>query len=232
MRSQTATMNPTTLSMTSRSAFRAPTIFVRASSSQPQPSYPPQKANGRTLPVSTLRELVSLHHTSAGFMHSTAELPIGFDNAFRLTPRPHFERYSDFRRAVEEVQSLHPPGGMENLVEKSTKRVGVSGSDKAVYGGVQRAFKKLPGRDGEPWVSQTTGVKKTDRDLTERQMRVREAIYGTWERGGMGMNKAEPGLDGIFELIEAKGKTVEEYGKEWAKREEEPVKGRSTEDGM
>ncbi|ODN73004.1 hypothetical protein L202_08403 [Cryptococcus amylolentus CBS 6039] len=203
-------MNRTTLS---KALSRTPNLSRPSSST----SYaPPKKSTGRALSASTLRSLVSLHHSSAGFLHSPTELPVGFENAFRHTKPPAFDTYEDFRRSVHATQALHPPGGMENLVEKGT----VLDSSKAgVYTGTQKAFKRLPSAQG--LVSETDGVKSSDRALSERQMRVKEAIYGTWERGGSGMNRAEPALDGVLEYIEAKGKTVGEYAQEWEKRDAE-----------
>ncbi|WVQ77663.1 hypothetical protein IAR50_007351 [Cryptococcus sp. DSM 104548] len=203
-------MNRTTLS---KALSRTPNPSRPSSSS----AYaPPKKATGRALSASTLRDLVSLHHSSASFLHSPTELPAGFENAFRHTKPPVFDTYDSFRRSVHATQALHPPGGMENLVKKGDS---LESSAAGVYVATQKAFKELPSEKG--LVSETDGVKSSDRRLSERQMRVKEAIYGTWERGGLGMNKAEPGLDGVLEYIEAKGKTVGEYAQEWEKRDAE-----------
>ncbi|WVN86591.1 uncharacterized protein L203_101759 [Cryptococcus depauperatus CBS 7841] len=211
-------MSPVNIRRASSSIAKTPMAFSRASSSQAQTFFdPPKKGNGRTLPISTLRSLVSLHHSSAGFLQSPTDLPAGFENAFRYTKPPQFKSYKDFREEVNKLQDLHPPGGMENLVEKPVKNSYRSqGSSKDVYTGVQRAFKAQ--NNGYFVDSLNAGVPKDKRNLTERQIRVREAVYGIWERGGKGMNRTAPGLDGILEYLEAKGKSVREYAKEWENR--------------
>lgn len=54
--------------------------------------------------------------------------------------------------------------------------------------------------------------------FSERELAVREALFGTWERGGVGMKKPEPGLNGVKEYLAAKGVSVKDYAKEWEKR--------------
>jgi hypothetical protein len=58
-------------------------------------------------------------------------------------------------------------------------------------------------------------------DLSERELLVKEALFGTWERGGKGMKDIAPSLEGIYEYIEAKGTTVEELAAEWTGKGED-----------
>lgn len=62
-------------------------------------------------------------------------------------------------------------------------------------------------------------VGKGEGMLTEREKRVREVLFGTWERGGMGMEGSKPGLEGVQEWLKAKGVSVEEYAREWEGRD-------------
>ncbi|WVR05333.1 hypothetical protein IAU60_002347 [Kwoniella sp. DSM 27419] len=238
-------MNPAPLARAARAA-RA----VRSASHQAGPSsaqlQPPARSDGRTLSASTLRSLVSLHHSSAGFLHSTTELATGFDNAFRYTQDPGFHSYFEFANSVQFNQSLHPAGGMENLVEKprSAEARGMHMKGRTVMPAetVQKTFQAVD----QLW-SQTgggsKGFSKRDQFMSDRELRVQEALYGTWERGGVGMDRVEPGLEGVIEYVQAKGKTVAEYAGEWQKRNDGAAGARqrgergeqstqSTEDGM
>ncbi|OCF36391.1 hypothetical protein I317_02000 [Kwoniella heveanensis CBS 569] len=231
---------------------------VRCASSQAGPSssstatssYPPKKSDGRTLPASTLRSLVSLHHTSAGFLQNPQDIAIGFENAFRHTKaEPNFQGYYDFATQVSENQSQHPTGGIENLVEKprSPEARGsvFRGSQSRhinVAETVQPTFKDQTANTEELWSQrgdQSRGFSRRDQFLSERELRVQEALYGTWERGGAGMDRVEPGLEGVLEFVQAKGKSVGDYAKEWERRNEAELDGvngnaksSSTEDGQ
>ncbi|KAK8869542.1 hypothetical protein IAR55_000108 [Kwoniella newhampshirensis] len=223
-------MNPSPLARAARRA--ASTSSAQAGPSKPSSSfYPPTKANGRTLPASTLRSLISLHHSSAGFLHTPQDLPVGFENAFRHTSKPVYLRgFFDFAQSVQFNQSLHPPGGMENLVEKpkSSEARGLDLKGRTILPAetVQRTFKrheKLWSEKGDS----ARGVGRDEQYFSDRELRVQEALYGTWERGGSGMDRVEPGLEGVLDHVEAKGKTVGEYAKEWERRDED-VGGKQT----
>ncbi|WWD16197.1 hypothetical protein CI109_100623 [Kwoniella shandongensis] len=227
-------MNPSPLARAARRA--ASTSPAHAGPSKTSSSYPPKKSNGRTLPASTLRSLISLHHSSAGFLHTPQDLPVGFENAFKHTSKAVYLRgYYDFAQSVQFNQSLHPPGGMENLVEKpkSSEARGLDLKGRTILPAetVQRTFKrheKLWSEKGDS----ARGVGRDEQYLSDRELRVQEALYGTWERGGSGMDRVEPGLEGVLDYVEAKGKTVSEYAKEWENRDEEVVgrKARSAEE--
>ncbi|WRT67399.1 uncharacterized protein IL334_004370 [Kwoniella shivajii] len=222
--------------MNSSSVRQAASRSTRSLSSKAGPSsstYPPKKSNGRTLPSSTLRSLISLHHSSAGFLHDPSELNVGFDNTFRHTKgEPFFRGYYDFTSSITFNQSLHPPGGMENLVEKpkSSEARGMDLKGRTILPAenVQKTFKKVE----ELWSQRVTNNRKDEQFLSDRELRVQEALYGTWERGGTGMEKTEPSLEGVLEFVEAKGKSISEYASEWEKRDELTKKEDGTEDGL
>ncbi|WVQ78626.1 hypothetical protein IAT38_000712 [Cryptococcus sp. DSM 104549] len=220
-------MRPTPLArLASSAARRSAQTFASTptpeagSSSSSQPAAP-----GRTLPVSTLRSLVALHHTSAGFLHAPADLSVGFENTFRRSGRMGLRSYREWAHTVMDGAERRPAGGTENLVDKLHES---SGAD--LPSTVQKTFKKML-RTG--WVGeQGDGVAKLDQTLTDRELRIQEALYGTWERGGLGMRRVEPGLDGVLEYLEAKGKTVKEYAEEWASRDEQGLGARVEEKGL
>ncbi|WWD01103.1 hypothetical protein V866_008041 [Kwoniella sp. B9012] len=215
-----------------------PTTSLRqAARSIPSSSYPPTKSTGRQLSSQTLRSLISLHHSSAGFMHNPqVDLPVGFDNTFRYTrDEPKYKRYGEFSSTTSYNASLTPPGGLESLVEKprSAEARGLEFRkgrnnylDLDTAKNVGLTFKKVY----DIWSDRGSG--SDTQHLTERELRVQEALYGTWERGSQGMNsRIQPSLDGILEFVEAKGKTVGEYAEEWKVRDREG-REKSTEDGQ
>ncbi|WVQ98985.1 hypothetical protein IAU59_006117 [Kwoniella sp. CBS 9459] len=252
-------MNTAPIARVGRSAvsrLAIPSSSVRCASSQAGPSstsstpsseYPPKKSDGRTLPASTLRSLVSLHHSSAGFLQNSQDIAVGFENAFRrTTDEPIFQGYHDFASQVSESESQHPTGGIENLVEKA-RSPEARGS---VFRGSQSRHIKLADTVQSTFKAQSTGEElwsqrgdqsrgfnKRDQFLSERELRVQEALYGTWERGGAGLDRVEPGLEGVLEFVQAKNKSVGEYAKEWERRNEvdggADASGKaSTEDGQ
>ncbi|WVF71924.1 hypothetical protein IAT40_006734 [Kwoniella sp. CBS 6097] len=243
-------MNTVPITRVSRSTVSRLSSAVRCASSQAgpsstSPSYPPKKSDGRTLPASTLRSLVSLHHSSAGFLQNPQDIAVGFENAFQHTSlEPIFKGYHEFATQVSENQSQHPTGGIENLVEKARSpeargSVFRGSQSKAIKvpETVQSTFKDQFAEGEELWSQrgdQSRGFSKRDQFLSERELRVQEALYGTWERGGAGMDRIEPGLEGVLEFVEAKGKSVSEYAREWEKRNHDVDSNRktSTEDGQ
>ncbi|WWC60839.1 uncharacterized protein I303_103415 [Kwoniella dejecticola CBS 10117] len=222
-------------SITLRQLARSVSSSIRSYSSKPsssssssstsKSSYPPRKSNGRTLPASTLRSLISLHHSSAGFLQDPKEgLAVGFDNAFRHTRSdPYFRGFNDYtsNQLHSSSSSNNDAGGLETLVERprsdESRGVGHAGRYQMIYPAenIQKNFKA---RTSQLW-SETSGQSKDSQMLSERELALQEALYGTWERGGVGMSKVEPSLDGVLEFVDAKGKTVKEYAREWQERD-------------
>ena len=59
--------------------------------------------------------------------------------------------------------------------------------------------------------------------VSERDKQVREALFGTFERGpGEGI---KPALEGVEEWLEKEGRSVEDVAKEWEARHEEVSMG-------
>ncbi|WVW82804.1 hypothetical protein I302_104815 [Kwoniella bestiolae CBS 10118] len=215
---------PSALRRTTRT-LRSLRPFSSSSSTSSKSTYPPSKSDGRRLSSSTLRSLISLHHSSAGFLHDPKDLTTGFDNTFRYTTEePYYRSFNDTHTTAQTNAQMTPPGGLENLVEKPkcSEARGLDfrrGRTLREVEGVSLTFKETydiwSERDGH-----RGGRGGDEQFLTDRELRVQEALYGTWERGGQGMgSRVQPGLDGVLEFVDAKGKSVREYAEEWKNRD-------------
>ena len=192
--------------------------IVRTTSSIAGPSEPLRRHrrlrnSDRGIPLPVLRDLVNLHHISASFLHSPDDIATGFENAFRHTyADPFFTPYRQYR---DDVLSRTAERG--SLVERATSSsVGKELEKRQKLRPAPtywRTFKKH-----EDLWSERTKEGGNGGMFSERELAVKEALFGTWERGGIGMKKSEPGLDGVKEYLEAKGSTAEEYAREWEKR--------------
>lgn len=194
---------------------------VRASSSSAGPSTDrlpsdPSSSRSQSKLNPALRSLVELHHTSSTFLHDANQVPHGFENAFRHTLPPTFSRYDSWASDVHANRSARAVGGVESLTARA--------SPNSTGGMLARGRSATPARminavwkeRQTNWSEQQHGGQLLE---SERELRVKEALYGTWERGGVG--KVDPALDGVLELVEAKGTTVEEYAREWLRREKD-----------
>lgn len=151
-----------------------------------------------------LRKLVALHHTSASFMHDPSTAGIGFQNAFQYSHHePHFLTYDSWARSV--LKGHHS-------------------SNKFVPR--ERGFdsEELRG-DARPAQNFWATFKQNDRiggkrfnnsqPMTERDRHVRETIFGTWERGGLGMEGSRPSFDGLKEWMRKKKVSSAAAQREW-----------------
>lgn len=199
-------------------------LRLAASASRAGPSkHAPLLATGKA-PAATLRTLVSLHHASATFMREPSEIHTAFENAHRYY-KPEFISYDQYRARALKLVADRGEHGLERLSERGVGGAGARGAlgeyaapgDHAV---VHREIFTPP----RAW----TGRRKThNTDLTERELKIKEALFGTWERG-VDAN-ARPSLEGVLDVLGAKGATVEQVAKEWkGDRADED----STEDGM
>ncbi|KAL1410975.1 hypothetical protein Q8F55_001918 [Vanrija albida] len=209
----------------SRPLFNA----ARAGPSTPAPK-PPSHAkkaylpNGKA-PGATLNGLVSLHHKSASFMRDPSEIHGAFETAFRMY-QPEFRSYVQFKAGALRAHGERAPEGLETLAERNPQGAGARsglGTEAAPsdYAQLEHDVFRAP----RTWSFRRGGRP----DLTERELRVKEALFGTWERGQDAVPR--PGLDGVVDIVKARGTTVEEVAKEWAARDKAD-KDTSTEDGM
>lgn len=202
--------------------IRASSSVVPSPTKRSKPSNEPRNPD-RNVNRTILKDLVDLHHTSASFLHSPDDIAIGFENAFRNTYNdPEFIPYRQYRDDTLNAMSERGAGGLDNLVERaSMSSVGKELSKRErlraapVY---RRTFKKV----SNPWSDPSSHKRYPEYSqsgmFSERELAVKEALLGTWERGGAGMEKPEPSLDGVLEFLKAKRVTVKEYAKEWERR--------------
>lgn len=189
-----------------------PTL-VKASSSQAGPSThtpAPRRQKQKRLPKSVLRDLVGLHHTAATFMHDPSQLPAAFETAFK-SGTPEYIRYDDFHGAARLSTSSE-----QTLVEYDPTRESSSGRVESVL----RSLDVVPtfGYDKGQWSDKGARDIRPDQ-ISERDKQVREALFGTVERGpGEGV---KPALEGVEEWLNKEGRTAEEVARDWEERHSE-----------
>lgn len=187
-------------------------LLKKVAQANPSPRYAPALPGGQA-PASVLRNLVSLHHQSATFMRSPEEIPTVFEQTFRYQ-RPEYESYFSFQKRTRAEAAARGDGGIEIMAERSANGVGARRA-----GSFQPArMTRNTFRDPDPYARES--------NLSEREMLVKETLFGTWERDG-GKRDVRPSLDGVIEIAERRG-GVKKVVKEWKGQEEEGT----TEDGM
>lgn len=189
-------------------------LLKKVAQSNPSPRYAPAIPGG-SAPASVLRNLVSLHHQSATFMRSPEEIPTVFEQTFRYQ-RPEYESFHSFQSRVLQEQKARGEAGTEVMAERAANGVGARRS-----GAFQPArLSRNLFRDPDPYARDT--------NLSERELIVKETLFGTWERdGATARDGVRPSLDGVLEIAERRG-GVKKVAKEWKGQEDE----NSTEDGM
>lgn len=205
------TMRPTVPSLArlarlkQSSVVTLPVSATRAASSQAGPSTPsPSSSTSRPkqkrLPKAVLRDLVNLHHRSSTFMHDPAQLTDAFQVAFRTAP-PEKIHYDEFRKAAMTTGAVAASG----YARPSTLTT--------EYDRPEASFKR-PGEDVK-W-SDGGAMDMADGHLTEREKLVREALFGTHERGPG--EQVRPALEGVEEWLAKEGRSVEETARDWDDR--------------
>lgn len=206
-----------------------------ATAVKPPPSYTkadraaPFLPNGKA-PASTLRTLVSLHHESASFMRDPSEIPTAFMNAHtRYTTE--FISYAPFAAyplrmadAGKDAPDFRP-GRMGERHAGAPGMRGAVGDERAPADRGRAARSVFTAR------TNSHGRRPPALDaasLTKRELLVKEAILGTWERSND--NASRPGLEGVVDIVSAKGDTIDSAAAQWHKRDE--IDPDTTEDGM
>ena len=155
-------------------------------------------------------------------MHDPDDVATGFDNAFQHTySEPYYNQYDQWKSQIISSQT----DGQAGLIEKPGDAL--MGRELAKREAMRKAptywrtFKKH-----ENLWSQRNDQNSPDEMLSERERQVKEALFGTWERGGMGMKRAEPSLEGMQEWLKAKGIKIDAFAKEWEERHAVPHSGK------
>lgn len=171
---------------------------------------------GGQAPASTLQSLVGLHHESANFMRDPNEITTAFESAFRHHT-PQFQTYSSYRAASLRAVDEHGVGGLTSFATKSPgglgarRAIGISDEDDLPD---QAHITRDVFRPPRKWSNR----RHTAGELSERELKVKETLFGTWERGHDGVPR--PALDGVVDVLEARGLTLEDAAKEWKTRDE------------
>lgn len=170
--------------------------------------------NGQA-PASTLQTLIGLHHESANFMRDPSEITTAFESAFRHHT-PQFQTYSSFRAASIRAREEHSVGGLAAFATKSPgglgarRAIGLNDEDDLPD---QAQISRDVFRPPRKWSNR----RQSAGELSERELKVKETLFGTWERGHDGIPR--PALDGVVDVIKARGLSVEEAAKEWKHRD-------------
>lgn len=205
-----------------QSAIPAISAGSRASSSQAGPSKPtapPTPKQSKRLPKSVVRDLVKLHHSASTFMHDPSQLPDAVETAFRSPPPAHLS-YTSFLQAAGASTTSTKGKWRYNRLDSETL---AADEPVATFGKVKSTWSDLGALGGM-------------KILTEREKQVREALFGTYERGPG--ESVRPGLEGIEEWLDTSGTSVEQVAKDWEERHNEVTLGngkqapRDTEDGQ
>lgn len=170
---------------------------------------------GGQAPASTLQSLVGLHHSSANFMRDPAEITTAFESAFRHH-QPQFQTYDSFRATSIRLRDEHAVGG---LAAYASKNPGGAGAHRAIkYNGIddlpdQAQITKDIFRPPRKYTSKRSRAG----ELSERELMVKEALFGTWERGNDGVPR--PALDGVVDVVKARGLSLKQAAREWKNRD-------------
>lgn len=203
---------------------RATAPIIRSASSEAGPSKRPQtqrklRVNDRSVSPSILRSLVDLHHTASSFLHSPDDISTGFENAFRHTySDPYFVPYRQYRDSILAGTTERGLGGVSNLVERAGPNAVGRELDKRERLRPAPTYWRTFKKHEDLWSDRAREDGMEGGLFSERELAVKEALFGTWERGGTGMKRPEPGLDGVKEYLDAKGVSVEQFAKAWERR--------------
>jgi len=206
--------------LTPRGLQRSRGVIERA----PRPPKAPKRPHPeRNASPDLLRNLISLHHTSASFLHDEKGLPHGFDNAFQHTHNePVFTSFQIWRDDTLRTSTASTSNlGIPDLIPRKHNPNGFDefGSRRKPIGRPVMRYSKVFEKSDSRWSeSRDSGLTS---DLSERELQVKEALFGIWDRGGKGMRDVEPGLEGVLEYLEAKGVSAEDFAREWSGKGEE-----------
>jgi hypothetical protein len=143
-------------------------------------------------------------------MHDPSQLPAAFETAFK-SGTPEYIRYDDFHGAAHLSKSAD-----QTLIEYHPTRDSNVGRVESVL----RSVDLVPtfGYGKGNWSDRGARSYGADQ-ISERDKQVREALFGTVERGpGEGV---KPALEGVEEWLSKEGRTVEQVAKDWEERHSE-----------
>ncbi|KAL7424254.1 hypothetical protein Q5752_001841 [Cryptotrichosporon argae] len=219
LRRATAPLFNAATGSTSTSASSA----LAAAAAKPSRSSTPFLPDGQAS-AATLRSLVSLHHAASTFMHSPTEAPRAFDEAVKNAEATS-PAWRTFEQAARARAAERAHGGLSQLARVGAQGRGARGAPRMP---AEQAHDIWRGGSKGWSAGGGAGARAAAHGSTERELRVREALFGTWERA----DKAVPSLEGVIEVLEASGSTVQQSADEWRMRDAEAAGKGETEDGM
>lgn len=173
-----------------------------------------------------VNRLVGLHHAAAGFMRENADVTHAFENNFKLKPhQPHSTVFAQYRGRTLQRLSQRSKSGTVKLEEADeahqraamARRYDSRGPLPALY---EPTFRYQPQSTVRPaWMDRDFDEEDEYVKPTDRELQVREALFGTWERGAKGLKGVKPSLDGVNDYLQAKGQTIFEASTEWTDRD-------------
>jgi hypothetical protein len=161
-------------------------------------------------------------------MREPSEITTAFYNA-HAHYKPEFIGYEQYRARALKLGSDRAGAahGLETFAERSAGGAGARGAMGEFAAPGDHA---VIHRDIFTPLRAWTGRRKShNTDLTERELKVKEALFGTWERGVDAHPR--PSLEGVVDIVNAKGTTIGAVAKVWRK-ENKIIDEDSTEDGM
>jgi hypothetical protein len=150
-------------------------------------------------------------------MHDPSQISAAFQTAFKVG-QPEYIRYDDFNSAARLSGSSDQT---QTLIEYDPTQASPRSG---------RVDSVLRSRDVVPTFGYTEG-QWSDKgarsygvdEISERDKQVREALFGTFERGPG--EDVRPALEGVEEWLRKEGKTVEEIAQDWEDRHSEVSAG-------
>lgn len=142
-------------------------------------------------------------------------IALGFEVAFNMQHEPKFQGYTSgntlpFLKDVLDSHRRRGVGGIETFRSLGAGVGATLGRDEKQLKTASVMRSAWTGKEG--WNDHSP---KTD--LSEREQRVQEALYGTFSRG-MDKHSKQVGLEGVEERIEAQGESIESVARAWRER--------------
>lgn len=144
----------------------------------------------------------------------------GFKTTFHTLHTPILTSYNVFNSRARKLHARRSLGGLDNLRIKHPKGTGAAFAEHDdPPASVKLSRSAFTGEDS--WMEGSSGM------LSERELRVQEALYGSLERGSRSrsirgeIQGVDVGLEGVEEFMEARGKQIGEDAKMWEGRHDE-----------
>lgn len=154
-------------------------------------------------------------------MRNTTDVTHAFENNFKQRPQPpRFESLDKHDYELTRRMTYRKQAGVLNLLAKSSPAYSdLTTHATRIEAGRRPAplhmatFRPQPKQDASSFLD--SGFDEDHIKLTDRELQLKEALFGTWERGGQGMKAVMPGYDGVMEYLAAKKSSVTQAARGW-----------------